>query len=236
MARAMGGFRLPTGTASSEESRAASQHFRLAQEAGGIGTWEWRLDAAAPWSGPMLWSAQMFRNLGLSPEPTAAGVASVSPELLLDSAHPEDRARVAALLDEFAGRAGSMRIEYRIVCPDGAVRWIVLLGEVTPDEHGAPAVMLGISIDSTRRRETVETAEAALRDRERRLRELNEQLGAARRSARPPARRQPRPDQVDLRQFARLADACSAPPPTAALSMRTSTTRPSAPTVCRASR
>ena len=36
--------------------------------------------------------------------------------------------------------------------------------------------MLGISIDSTRRREIVETAEAALRDRERRLRELNEEL------------------------------------------------------------
>ena len=36
--------------------------------------------------------------------------------------------------------------------------------------------MLGISIDSTRRREVVEAAEAALRDRERRLRELNEQL------------------------------------------------------------
>ena len=36
--------------------------------------------------------------------------------------------------------------------------------------------MLGISIDSTRRREVVETAEAALRDRERRLRELNEDL------------------------------------------------------------
>ena len=36
--------------------------------------------------------------------------------------------------------------------------------------------MIGISIDSTRRREIVETAETALHDRERRLRELNEEL------------------------------------------------------------
>jgi PAS domain S-box-containing protein len=174
----MGGFRLPTWTASPDESRTAERHFQLAQEAGGIGTWEWPLDVGLPlWSSPMLWSGQMFRNLGLPPEAAAdGGVAPVSPERLLDAAHPEDRARVASLLAEFAARAGNMRIEYRIVCPDGAVRWLVLLGEVLPGADGKPAVMLGISIDSTRRRALVETAEAALHDRERRLRELNEQL------------------------------------------------------------
>ena len=125
----------------------------------------------------MLWSAQMFRNLGLSPEPAGTdGVASVADELLLAAAHPEERARVASLLAEYAGRAGPMRIEYRIVRPDGAVRWIVLLGSVMLDEQGRPAIMRGISLDSTRRREIVETAEAALRDRERRLRELNDEL------------------------------------------------------------
>jgi PAS domain S-box-containing protein len=172
----MGGFRLPTGRAPPDEIRAAERHFRLAQQAGGIGSWEWRLDAGMPWSGRMLWSAQMFRNLGLSPKPAASGLAPVSPELLLDPAHPEERARVASLLAEFAGRTGPMRIEYRVVRPDGAVRWIVLLGEVISGEDGNPAVMLGISIDSTRRREIVETAETALHDRERRLRELNEEL------------------------------------------------------------
>src|SRR3954451_24390682 len=115
----------------------------------------------------------MFRNFGLCPGSTGAptepgGLAPVSPELLLAPAHPEDRARVASLLEEYSGRAGPMRIEYRIVQPDGAVHWIVLLGDVMIGEHGNPATMLGISIDSTRRREVVENAEAALRDRERR--------------------------------------------------------------------
>ncbi|HEX2151174.1 MAG TPA: PAS domain-containing protein, partial [Stellaceae bacterium] len=180
VASAMGGFRRSRGTASPDEIpekiRAAEQHFRLAQEAGGIGTWEWHLE-----TGRMLWSAQMFRNLGLCPDPTGAptgvgGIASVSDELLLATAHPEDRARAASLLAEYAGRAGPMRIEYRIVRPDGAIHWIVLLGNVMLDAHGSPATMLGISIDSTRRREVVEAAEAALCDRELRLRELNEEL------------------------------------------------------------
>src|SRR3954470_3462895 len=167
-ASAMGGFRRRKGTEPPDNIRAAEEHFRRAQEAGGIGTWEWNLA-----TGRMIWSAQMFRNFGLCPDSTgtpteAGGLASVSPELLLAPADPEDRARVASLLEEYSGRAGPLRIEYRIVRPDGAVHWIVLLGNVTPGENSSPAAMLGISIDSTRRREVVETAEAALRDRERR--------------------------------------------------------------------
>ncbi len=176
----MGGFRGSMERVSPveipEKILATEQHFRLAQEAGGIGTWEWRLG-----TGQMLWSAQMFRNLGLCPNSAGVpvgvdGLAAGSEALLLAAAHPEDRARVASLLAEYAGRAGPMRIEYRIVRPDGAVHWIVLLGEVAVDATGHPATMLGISIDSTRRREVVEATEAALRDRERRLREVNEDL------------------------------------------------------------
>ncbi|MGE0260080.1 MAG: response regulator [Alphaproteobacteria bacterium] len=151
---------------------AVERHFRPAQEAGGIGTWEWPLG-----TGRMLWSAQMFRNLGLCPEPAGTdGIAAVSDQRLVAVAHPDERARVASLLAGYAGRAGPMRIEYRIVHPDDAVHWIVLLGEVTVDATGRPERMLGISIDSTRRREIVEAAEATLRDREHRLRELNEEL------------------------------------------------------------
>ena len=55
-----------TVSPSSEELYAEAEHLRLAQEAGEIGTWEWDLA-----SGRMVWSAQMFRNLGL--EPGASG-------------------------------------------------------------------------------------------------------------------------------------------------------------------
>jgi PAS domain S-box-containing protein len=170
----MRGFRPPAGAASPDKDRVrvAERHLRRAQEAGGIGTWEWDLQ-----TGRIMWSAQMFRCLGLSPAAAAVGgVAPVASETLLAAAHPEDRASLAARLAEFAARIGPMRIEYRIVRPDGAVRWIVLLGEVTGDAHGRPATMLGIAIDSTQRRAAVETAAAALRDRERRLRELNQEL------------------------------------------------------------
>ncbi len=61
-----------------EALRAREEHLRLAQEAGGIGTWEWDLG-----SGAMMWSDQMFRTLGLEPQP---GTASL--DVLLDSCEP----------------------------------------------------------------------------------------------------------------------------------------------------
>ena len=106
----MGGFRRRKGTEPPDNIRAAEEHFRRAQEAGGIGTWEWDLA-----TGRMIWSAQMFRNFGLCPGSTSAptepgGLAPVSPELLLAPAHPEDRARVASCwrnIPAGPGRCGS---------------------------------------------------------------------------------------------------------------------------------
>ena len=167
---------MPTGTASPDEMRPDGPN--------GISGWRRKPAGSAPGngvSGPgrdAVVGADVPQSRPVPGSPAAgrrrrAGLPTnaCSPRRI-----PRTARRVASLLAEFAARAGHMRIEYRIVRPDGAVRWIVLLGEVTPDATGHPAAMLGISIDSTRRREMVEAAEAALRDRERRLRELNEEL------------------------------------------------------------
>jgi PAS domain S-box-containing protein len=162
------------GTTSWDVVRATEEHLRLALEAGEIGTWEWDLVSER-----MRWSARMFCNLGLPVEVGAnviTGWASDLHDRLLAVTHPDDRRRVAAALAQFSGRAGPLRLEFRIVPPGGDVQWIVFLGNVVADSTGRPTRMLGISIDSTRRRRAVEATEAALRESERRLRELNERL------------------------------------------------------------
>jgi PAS domain S-box-containing protein len=146
--------------------RAEAEHLRLAQEAGEIGTWEWDLATRR-----MTWSAQMFRNLGLEP----AGQGELYP-VLLQALHPADRQAAETALAEFRARPGPMRLEVRVIWPSGETRWLVFLGKVAADAAGKPARMLGITIDSTRRRKQEEAAEAALRDSEHRLRELNERL------------------------------------------------------------
>ena len=151
---------------SNDELRAQLDQLRMAQEAGEIGTWEWEL--AAGW---MKWSAQMFRNLGMRPD--AGGDLH---RALINAVHPADRDYFRSAFAGFRTRPGPVRLEARIVWPGGQTRWIVFLGKVVADESGVPVRMLGVTIDSTRRRETEEAAESALRQTESRLRELNERL------------------------------------------------------------
>ena len=157
---------LPVPPSSADELRPESRQVGLALEAGGIGTWEWEIP-----TGRMKWSAQMFRNLGLETRNQDDLYAA-----LLSAVHPDDREQIELTLARFSTAPGPMRIELRAVWPNGDIDWIVFLGEVVADPDGRPEVMRGITIDGTRRRRIEEAAEAALRESERRLRELNEKL------------------------------------------------------------
>jgi len=157
---------MPSRSPSLEELKAEEEHLRLALDAGEIGTWEWDLA-----SDRMKWSAQMFRSLGLAP----SGGDDLF-HALIDAVHPADREYAQSAFAGFRTRTGPVRLEVRVVWPKGDTRWLVFLGKTVADKDGVPTRMLGITIDSTRRRETEEAAEAALRDSESRLRELNERL------------------------------------------------------------
>jgi PAS domain S-box-containing protein len=79
------------------------------------------------------------------------------PRLWLDCIHPEDRGRViAAIEDWWAGRAGRFDQEYRIIRPDGEVRWIQDSGAGGVVEHPAGRFVSGIAKDITERKQAEE--------------------------------------------------------------------------------
>jgi PAS domain S-box-containing protein len=80
------------------------------------------------------------------------------PGLWLDAVHPEDRERVAAKLQETPST--DYEIEYRIVRPDGTVRWIRNRAFPILDEQGRLRRTAGFSEDITERK----WAEQALRE------------------------------------------------------------------------
>jgi PAS domain S-box-containing protein len=77
-----------------------------------------------------------------------------NPRLWMETIHPEDRARVANALSRWiAGAAGYQDVEFRIVRPDGSIRWIHEHGVLTVNDTGKPTRMSGISTDVTDRKQ-----------------------------------------------------------------------------------
>jgi PAS domain S-box-containing protein len=82
--------------------------------------------------------------------------------------HPEDRERAERCFFEAVADGGGADYEqeYRVVGADGAVRWIYARAEIERDGAGRAMRMVGAHVDVT----ALKAAEAALRDREERLR------------------------------------------------------------------
>ncbi len=75
-----------------------------------------------------------------------------NPNLWAEVVHPDDYARVRAFLDELLVE-DELEMEYRIIRPDGEVRWLHDRARVIRDAAGQPLRFDGIASDVTRRRQ-----------------------------------------------------------------------------------
>jgi two-component system, LuxR family, sensor kinase FixL len=66
--------------------------------------------------------------------------------------HPDDRESVLKAVDSSLGTGAEYQSEYRVVLPDGQVRWIAGRGHVEFDGDGQPVRMRGASVDITERK------------------------------------------------------------------------------------
>ena len=77
-------------------------------------------------------------------------------DAFLERVHPDDREAVRrAFLN--AVDEGSLDLEYRIVCPDGTVRWLECHGRVVRGREGLERRMIGVCADITERKEEEES-------------------------------------------------------------------------------
>jgi hypothetical protein len=90
------------------------------------------------------------------------------PRTFLEGVHRDDRERVRAAIPEMA--TGSFDVRYRIVRPDGAVRWLWARSSPVRDERGEIVRSVGIVEDVTRLKEA-EEEQARLLARERQARD-----------------------------------------------------------------
>ena len=69
------------------------------------------------------------------------------------SIHPADRVEVKTALEQAVARVERYAVEYRVVWPDGTVRWVGSLGQVLPSPDGTASRVVGALHDITQRRE-----------------------------------------------------------------------------------
>ena len=130
----------------------------LAQKAARAVAFEWRMGAGETEKRP--WP-ELDAMYGLAPG-TYDGTFEAWKELV----HPEDRAAVKDAMSH-ANESGELAAEYRVVHPDGGVRWLQAKGRIFADDQGGPARVVGFMLDVTERRQ----AEEELRRLESRLRQ-----------------------------------------------------------------
>ena len=146
--------------------REREHRLRLALDASEAGSWTW--DAR---SDQIDWDEGFRARYGFPPTEVAAS------EKWVARVHEEDRARVLGVLDEILQSTTKVAWDnsFRIVLPNGDVRWIQSLGRAERDAEGRLTRLTGLDLDITERRRT-EEALRALHDekRDRQLRLLLE--------------------------------------------------------------
>lgn len=120
--------------------RSSDELLRFALDAGGLGAWELNLRTRALTTSPQC--REIFGKRADEP---------FSHEALLESVHPDDRERREAAVRAAIEEGKDYNIDYRVIWPNGQIRWINVRGRLAYDESGMPERMAGVSLDVTHR-------------------------------------------------------------------------------------
>jgi PAS domain S-box-containing protein len=136
----------------------ALDQLRLATEAGKIGTWDWDIR-----HNTIHRSDQYYKILGIKPDQINDSVKGY-----LQFIHPDDRDRAYRQVQTALEKRRGFEVDYRIVRPDGSVRWVTDKGRIYRDKAGKAIRASGSCIDITNRKQ----AEERLRESEEQFRLL----------------------------------------------------------------
>lgn len=129
-----------------------------------IGNWDYDLLGHS-----MILSDEVYNILGLRSEDGLPGFKQI-----MEIVHPEDRDMLSSEAQKAVVSGSRLNIQHRIIRPDGHLRYVHELAEITLSDTGVPQRVLGTIQDITEHK----MAEEALRDSERRYRLLADNMVA----------------------------------------------------------
>ena len=140
--------------------RVNQERLELAADAGRIGVFAWRLHTGEQW-----FSESCYEIYGLEPH-----LDEMSWGTWLDRVYPPDRERAAAELDRALDVGATYESEFRILYPEGILRWLSTRARIIRRGDGQPDRMVGVVTDITERKR----AEEAVRENEQLFRQIAE--------------------------------------------------------------
>ena len=128
-----------------ENLRRSEAYLAEAQRLSRTGSFGWNL-----FSGEIFWSEETFRIFEYD------RTTKPSIELVLERVHPEDKSVVQQLIDRASQDAKDFDYEYRLLMPDGSVKYVHVLAHAVSAESGN-IEFVGAVMDVTERKRAGET-------------------------------------------------------------------------------
>lgn len=139
-----------------------AEEMRLALAAAQMGTWEINLSTQE-----VIRSHSLDRLFGYVPGGKRRTLDSYTQRIYAD-----DKARFSEALLPYDRQPTNHEVEFRILQPDGGVRWVVARGQVVLDADGHPARLVGVLTDISERKQAEEELRASEARAQRNLAEL----------------------------------------------------------------
>ena len=136
-----------------ETLRESEARLSLATSASGVGLWIMEPETGHVWVTPK--TRELFH---FAPD------EELNYESFFKVIHPEDRERVHQTVQETLQSGENLLSDYRIVRPDGSIRWIVARGQRQLQSNGESFRLMGVSIDITERKLMEEQLRLHLRE------------------------------------------------------------------------
>lgn len=133
-----------------------NERLQAALDGANAGTFRWNIKTNA-----LDWDENLDRLFGLTGDTTIPSLDG-----FIACVHPDDRAGVIARCQRCAADGVDFSMEFRVVWPDGTLRWLDDQGKTYFDPDGRPDYMTGMCMDVTDRRQAAERlrrSEEALR-------------------------------------------------------------------------
>jgi two-component system, cell cycle sensor histidine kinase and response regulator CckA len=118
--------------------------FNFALSAAGVAVWEYNVS-----TGRVKWSSQVELVLGFAPSSFGDTLGS-----LIAVVVPEDRAKLLEAVQKSLLPGNNYQVQYRIIRPNGQIRWVEGKGRAYFDEMGQPLRLSGIVQDITDHKQT----------------------------------------------------------------------------------